>query len=118
MSDTFHAVIRYRDGRTERTPSPIEVDIGAETVRIEQDQLDIPFEALKAIFFLGEGEPEESLSGTALLVTFEDQEQLRGVAPEYNPAAAGFLMYPVEGDRIRMILVITSAVDSIEVEHF
>lgn len=120
MSDSTSAVIRYRDGSTEKTEEVVTIDSDDQNILIGDDRRMVSSEKLKAVFFLGHRSEELDFpgGGTLLTVSFEDGEELRGVAPEYNPSRRGFLLYPTEGDRVSSIFVVTSAVESIEVERF
>ena len=112
-------VLRYRDGRTERVVlDPI--DPSREVVTAQRDEgesVEVPFSALKAVFFPHPG-PEhvpEPASGMQIAVEFNDGEVIRGRA-HYNPERNGFFLFPADRNRIDRIFVVNSAIVSIEVE--
>jgi hypothetical protein len=117
MTDT-KAILRFRDGRTERVElEPI--DSSREVVLVRRDDGnsdEVPFTALKAIFF-PQTAPEDSLeqpSGMQIAVEFNDGEVIRGTA-HYNPERNGFYLYPSDRSKNDRIFVVNSAIVSIEV---
>src|SRR4051794_22010828 len=90
-------VLRYRDGRTERAMlDPIDPSVEMLTVRRDgEDVAEVPFTALKAVFFprLVDEESLESASGMRIAVEFQDGEVIRGAA-HYNPERNGFYLFP------------------------
>lgn len=115
------AVLRYREGRTEQCLADPAVSHELQRIRIrrEQDVVDVPFSLLKAVFFLPGGiaaSPLDDAGGITLTVEFSDGEKIRGTSPEYNPARAGFFLYPADRSRNDRIFVVTSAIVSIDVE--
>jgi hypothetical protein len=119
MDSTTTVVLRYRDGRTERA-SLIETDVERQRVRITRDDGandEVPFSALKALFF-PRSAPDESLdapAGSIISVEFADGEVIRGVA-QYNPERNGFFLFPLDRSKNERIFVVNSAIVSIEVE--
>lgn len=114
------AVLRFRDGRTERaTLDPI--DPTREVVTAHQDgggTLDVPFAALKAVFFprvVVEDHELEPASGMQIAIEFNDGEVIRGIA-HYNPERNGFFLFPEDRSKNDRIFVVNSAIVSIEVE--
>jgi hypothetical protein len=112
-------VLRYRDGRTERAVlSPIEPT--TESLHVTRDDGshdEVPFSALKAVFFPRTA-PEEQLepaNGMYIAVEFQDGEVIRGNAL-YNPERNGFFLYPADRSKNDRIFVVNSAIVSIEVE--
>ena len=112
------AVLRYRDGHTERVRIE-ETDIDRELLRIRREDgqaADVSFGSLKAVFFPNRSEthayPE---SGSELAVEFADGEVIRGVA-QYNPERNGFFLYPHDRSKNDRVFVVNSAIVSIEVE--
>lgn len=120
MGNEAATVIRYRDGRTERTGDDVEIDRDGGEIRIGGSEArSVSIDELKAVFFLeGSDDDPRPEQGSLVRVEFEDGEEITGVAPEYNPSRRGFFMYPTDSERISRIFVITSAVQSIEVERF
>src|SRR5215212_5540099 len=110
-------VLRYRDGRTERAAlDPI--DPSREVLHIRRDEggtEEVPFSALKAVFFPRAGGDEEPASGMQISVEFNDGEVIRGVA-HYNPERNGFFLFPADRSKNDRIFVVNSAIVSIEVE--
>jgi len=115
---TGEAVLRYRDGKTERVRIE-QTDIEHEMlsiVREDQQSADVPFSSLKAVFFPNHSDthpyPE---SGSTIAVEFADGEVIRGTA-HYNPERNGFFLYPLDRSKNDRIFVVNSAIVSIEVE--
>lgn len=112
-------VLRYRDGRTERVSvDPIDTD--RELVRVRRDDGgpdEIPFSALKALFFprVGTDDTLEPAAGMRIAVEFNDGEVIRGTA-QYNPERNGFYLFPDDRSKNDRIFVVNSAIVSIEVE--
>ena len=112
------AVLRYRDGRTERV-SLRDADTEHEVFRVTREDgaaVDVPFTSLKAVFFprLPDIEPEPG-SGMTIAVEFADGEVIRGMA-QYNPERNGFFLYPLDRSKNDKVFVVNSAIVSIEVE--
>jgi len=119
MDSTTTVVLRYRDGRTERA-TLIETDVDQQIVRVKRDDGandDLPFSALKALFFPHNEHDEqiEPPSGSTIAVEFADGEVIRGVA-HYNPERNGFFLFPLDRGKNDRIFVVNSAIVSIEVE--
>ena len=112
-------VLRYRDGRTERTRlSPI--DSSREVLTVHDDggaTRDVSFSELKAVFFPHDASAEaaEPASGMQIAVEFNDGEVIRGTA-NYNPERNGFFLFPDDRSKNDRIFVVNSAIVSIEVE--
>jgi hypothetical protein len=113
-------VLRYRDGRTERARlEPI--DPTTEVLTIHEDDgrtLEVPFSALKAVFFPRSAVDETELepaTGMQISIEFNDGEVIRGIA-HYNPERNGFFLYPEDRSKNERIFVVNSAIVSIEVE--
>ena len=112
-------VLRYRDGRTERTRlAPI--DPAREVLTVHDDggeSRDVSFSELKAVFFprIGSEEALEDASGMQLAVEFSDGEVIRGIA-HYNPERNGFFLFPADRSKNDRIFIVNSAIASIEVE--
>jgi len=119
MESPITVVLRYRDGRTERA-SLVETDVDQQIVRVVRDEAeteDVPFSALKALFFPRNG-PEEALeepAGSTITVEFADGEVIHGLA-HYNPERNGFFLFPLDRSKNDRIFVVNSAIVSIEVE--
>ena len=111
------AVLRYRDGKTERVQLQ-EADIEQQLFHVTRDNgvaADVPFGILKAVFFpRTEAEPETA-SGSTISVEFADGEVIRGMA-HYNPERNGFFLYPLDRSKNDKVFVVNSAIVSIEVE--
>lgn len=111
-------VLRYRDGRTERTRlAPIDPSKEVFTVHDDGGEShDVPFSELKAVFFprIADGEAEAA-SGMQIAVEFNDGEVIRGIA-HYNPERNGFFLFPNDRSKNDRIFVVNSAIVSIEVE--
>lgn len=116
------AVLRYRAGTTEQCLASPSVEVDRQQIRVVHAggaEEDVPFALLKAVFFLpgnSDEPPEEEIEGSTLTVEFADGEKIRGKSPEYNPASAGFFLYPADRSRNDRIFVVTSAIVSIDVE--
>jgi hypothetical protein len=112
-------VLRFRDGRTERaTLDPI--DPTREVLTTHQDdgeRVEVPFSALKAVFFprIVPDEELEPANGMQLAIEFNDGEVIRGIA-HYNPERNGFFLFPQDRSKNDRIFVVNSAIVSIEVE--
>ena len=113
-------VLRYRDGRTERTHlSPIDPMREVLTVRDDSGEThDVSFKELKAVFFprAASGEALEPASGMQIAVEFNDGEVIHGMA-HYNPERNGFFLFPQDRSKNDRIFVVNSAIMSIEVER-
>ena len=121
MENDNKAVLRYRDGRTERVDlDPIEADRKVFSVRREKSgAAEVPFSELKAIFFPRATEPgvDQPAAGSQISVEFIDGEVIRGMA-DYSPERPGFFLFPLDRSKNERIFVISSAISSIEVERF
>ena len=112
-------VLRYRDGRTERTRlAPI--DSSREVLTVHDDDgtsRDVAFTELKAVFFPRTAAPEsmEPAAGMQIAVEFNDGEVIRGIA-QYNPERNGFFLFPNDRSKSDRIFIVNSAIVSIEVE--
>ncbi|HEY3056684.1 MAG TPA: hypothetical protein VGK31_12210 [Thermoanaerobaculia bacterium] len=118
MDGDNKAVLRYRDGRTERVElAPIDQSRQIFTVTREGgEQSEIPYSELKAVFFpRQEGVPLEVASGSTIAVEFSDGEVIRGIA-HYNPEKNGFFLFPLDRSKNDRVFVVNSAIISIEVE--
>jgi len=118
MDGDSKAVLRYRDGRTERVDlAPI--DHAREVFSVTRDsgeKSEVPYSALKAVFFpRREGVPLEEASGSTISIEFSDGEVIRGIA-HYNPEKNGFFLFPLDRSKNDRIFVVNSAIVSIEVE--
>jgi len=120
MHDDGKVILRYRDGSTERAVVAV-IDAVNEVLNVTHDHdsasQQVPFNALKAVFF-PRTVPEEQLeqpSGSLIAVEFADGEVIRGTA-SYNPAASGFFLFPLDRSKNERIFVVRSAIASIEVE--
>lgn len=113
------AVLRYRDGRTERAAlEPIDPTHEVVVVRRDEGETEeVPFSSLKAVFFprLLPDESLEPASGMQLSVEFDDGEVIRGTA-HYNPERNGFFLFPSDRSRNDRIFVVNSAIVALEVE--
>jgi hypothetical protein len=112
------AVLRYRDGKTERVTLR-DADTEQEVFRVTRDDgeaVDVPFANLKAVFFprVSDVEPEGG-AGMTIAVEFADGEVIRGTA-QYNPERNGFFLYPLDRSKNDKVFVVNSAIVSIEVE--
>ena len=120
MENDNKAVLRYRDGRTERVDlDPIEADRKVFSVRRETSgAAEVPFSELKAIFFprLATELTADEPVGSQIAVEFIDGEVIRGVA-NYNPERPGFFLFPLDRSKNERIFVVSSAISSIEVER-
>ena len=117
---TENVVLRYRDGRTERAAlDPI--DPAREMLSIKSDEgvtSDVPFTALKAVFY-PRHQPDDALeepSGSSITIEFADGEVIHGIA-HYNPERNGFFLFPTDRSKNDRIFVVNSAISSIEVER-
>ena len=110
-------VLRYRDGLTERAVlDPIDPEREVLTVRHDDGTTgEVPFSALKAVFFPRATGEEEPASGMQIAVEFNDGEVIRGRA-HYNPERNGFFLFPDDRSKNDRIFVVNSAIVSIEVE--
>jgi len=120
MSDTEQVVLRYRDGRTERTTlEPIDATREVLTVRRDDgESAEVPFALLKAVFFpqtSGDGPKPVTANASMIAIEFTDGEVIRGLA-NYNPERNGFFLYPHDRSKNDRIFVVNSAIVSIEVE--
>jgi hypothetical protein len=118
MGSENKAVLRYRDGKTERVMmGPIDPAHQVLSVTREDGKpAEVPFAQLKAVFFPALGQPLEEPSGSAIAVEFSDGEVIRGVA-HYNPERNGFFLFPSDRSKNDRIFVVNSAIASIEVER-
>jgi len=120
MENDNKAVLRYRDGRTERVElAPIDADRKVFSVKRDPGgDSEVPFSELKAVFF-PRNAPEvagEEPAGSQISVEFTDGEVIRGVA-HYNPVLPGFFLFPLDRSKNERIYVVSSAISSIEVER-
>lgn len=111
-------VLRYRDGSTERAAlDPIEATTEVLTARKPDGTVfEVPFSALKAVFFprADIDEPVEPAAGLQISIEFADGEVIRGTA-HYNPERNGFFLFPADRSKNDRIFVVNSAIISIEV---
>ncbi len=119
MTTLTKAVLRYRDGRTERVDlAPIDPDREVFWVTRESGVSgEVPYAELKAVFF-PHTSPDATLqpaSGSTLAVEFTDGEIIRGIA-NYNPERNGFFLFPLDRSKNDRVYVVNSAIVSIEVE--
>jgi hypothetical protein len=119
MTSDSKAVLRYRDGRTERVDlAPI--DHGREVFTVTHEDgttAEIPYTQLKAVFFPHkDGVPPEKADGSTIAVEFSDGEVIRGLA-HYNPERNGFFLFPLDRSKNDRVYVVNSAIVSIEVER-
>lgn len=120
MHDDGKVILRYRDGSTERAVVAV-IDAVHEVLNVTHDHdsasRQVPFSALKAVFF-PRTVPEDQLEqpgGSLIAVEFADGEVIRGTA-SLNPAASGFFLFPLDRSKNERIFVVRSAIASIEVE--
>ena len=120
MHDDGKVILRYRDGSTERAVVAV-IDAVNEVLNVTHDHdsasQQVPFSALKAVFF-PRTVPEEQLEqpgGSLIAVEFADGEVIRGIA-HYNPERNGFFLFPLDRSKNDRIFVVNSAIVSIEVE--
>ena len=120
MHDDGKVILRYRDGSTERAVVAV-IDAVNEVLNVTHDHdsasQQVPFSALKAVFF-PRTVPEDQLEqpgGSLIAVEFADGEVIRGMA-SYNPAASGFFLFPLDRSKNERIFVVRAAIASIEVE--
>ncbi|HEV8657172.1 MAG TPA: hypothetical protein VGS96_00975 [Thermoanaerobaculia bacterium] len=119
MDGDTKAVLRYRDGRTERVDlAPIDQSRQVFTVTREGGQkAEIPYAELKAVFFpRQENVALEQATGSTIAVEFSDGEVIRGIA-HYNPEKNGFFLFPLDRSKNDRVFVVNSAIVSIEVER-
>ena len=119
MTAESKAVLRYRDGRTERVElAPIDHARQVFTVKRDDGKpAEVPYSELKAVFFpKQENVPASEASGSTIAVEFSDGEVIRGVA-HYNPERNGFFLFPLDRSKNDRIFVVNSAIVSIEVER-
>ena len=119
MSSDSKAVLRFRDGRTERVElAPIDQSREVFTVTHEDgSSREIPYSELKAVFFPHkDSAPAEQAEGSMLAVEFSDGEVIRGIA-HYNPERNGFFLFPLDRSKNDRVFVVNSAIVSIEVER-
>ena len=117
--DYDKAVLRYRDGRTERVQlGPIDQAREMFTVRRDDGtSVEVPYKELKAVFFpKKDGVPLEEGAGSTIAVEFSDGEVIRGLA-HYNPERNGFFLFPLDRRKNDRVFVVNSAIVSIEVER-
>jgi hypothetical protein len=118
--DQTPAVLRFRDGRTERVILAT-IDPAHETIKAFSDDgspEDVAFSELKAIFFPHDphaDEDETASTGSTVAVEFADGEVIRGIAT-YNPEKNGFFLFPHDRSKNDRVFVVNSAIVSIEVE--
>jgi hypothetical protein len=118
--DDGKVILRFRDGRTERA-TIAEIDAANELLNVTREAHsapeEVPFTALKAVFFprLVPEETLEPASGSLIAVEFADGEVIRGNA-SYNPEATGFFLIPLDRSKNERIFVVRAAIASIEVE--
>lgn len=113
------AVLRYRDGRTERVAmAPIDSSRHVFSVtRDDGENAEVDYSELKAVFFPHkDGTVVESPVGSMIAVEFSDGEVIRGVA-QYNPEKNGFFLFPLDRSKNDRVFVVNSAIVSIEVER-
>ena len=111
------AILRYRDGRTERVQL-LEADLDRAIVRVTREGADaeVPFHVLKGVFFPHRSDTHAyEEDGSTIAVEFADGEIIRGIA-KYNPEQNGFFLYPKDRSKNDRIFVVNSAIVSIEVE--
>lgn len=119
MNSDSKAVLRYRDGRTERVDlAPIDHSRQIFTITREDGTTnEIPYTDLKAVFFPHrDGVTPEQADGSMIAVEFSDGEVIRGVA-HYNPERNGFFLFPLDRSKNDRVFVVNSAIASIEVER-
>ena len=113
------AVLRYRDGRTERVAmAPIDPSRQVfSVIRDDGKNAEVPYSELKAVFFPHkEGAGVDSPEGSTIAVEFSDGEVIRGIA-HYNPEKNGFFLFPLDRSKNDRVFVVNSAIASIEVER-
>lgn len=119
MAGDSKAVLRYRDGRTERVDlAPIDPSREVFIVKREDGKAaEVPFAELKAVFFpKQENVPPSESDGSTIAVEFSDGEVIRGLA-HYNPERNGFFLFPLDRSKNDRVFVVNSAIVSIEVER-
>lgn len=117
MAEQPQVVLRYRDGKTQRTRL-VDTDLQREIFKVADESgspAEVPFSLLKAVFYPREEKPTEAGGGSQLLVEFADGEIIRGFA-HYNPERNGFFLFPLDRSKSDRIFVVNSAIMSIEVE--
>jgi hypothetical protein len=121
--DGMTAVLHFRDGRTVRGAIVNELDQGATTLTVSEDDgtsNEIQLDELKAVFFLRSRhvlvdeitQPE----GSSLAVEFFDGEVIRGKSNGYSPEWKGFFLYPTDRSKNEKVFVVNAAVVSIDIE--
>ncbi|HEX9162800.1 MAG TPA: hypothetical protein VF980_13930 [Thermoanaerobaculia bacterium] len=113
------AVLRYRDGRTERVElGPIQMDRQVFAVTREDGRhAEVPYSELKGVFFPHQDDATlEQPAGSQIAVEFSDGEVIRGIA-HYNPERNGFFLFPLDRSKNDRVFVVNSAIVSIEVER-
>src|SRR5947209_17997396 len=98
MQDDGKVILRFRDGHTERVKLAV-IDAAREVLdatREDGGSEELPFSALKAVFFprMAPVEQLEEPHGSLIAVEFADGEVIRGTAT-YNPEANGFFLFPL-----------------------
>jgi len=120
MQDDGKVILRYRDGHTERATLAV-IDAAREVLDATREQdgasEEVPFGALKAVFFprMVPVEQLEEPHGSLIAVEFADGEVIRGTAT-YNPEASGFFLFPLDRSKNERIFVVRDAIASLEVE--
>lgn len=113
-------VLHFRSGQTLHSELAAAVNEGDSSLYVQArvGVREVPIDELKAVFFLRRAEdpelPGEGLS--QLAVEFVDGEIIRGTATQSAPALASFFLRPLERSKNVAILVVSSAVVSIDVE--
>lgn len=88
-------------------------------VRTEEEAREVDVNDLKAIFFLRSAAadpPEFDQSWSKLAVEFADGETIRGAAAPYAMSLPTFFLFPIERSKNERVLVVSSAVVSIDAE--
>lgn len=117
MAESPQVVLRYRDGSTKRA-ALLETDLDRQVFRIAESSAspaEVPFGALKAVFYPKTDTPGETAEGSQIAVEFADGEVIRGIA-HYNPERNGFFLFPLDRSKNEKVFVVNSAIVSIEVE--
>lgn len=119
--DEEKAVLRYRDGRTERVDlAPIDHSRQIFTIKREDGKsAEVAYTELKAVFFPkvdGVAPAQQPEGGSTIAVEFSDGEIIRGIA-HYNPERNGFFLFPLDRSKNDRVFVVNSAIVSIEVER-
>ena len=122
--DPTDVVLRFRSGETTRRSGRLQIDSDSQLVIVGTDAEgidEIPFSSLKAVFFPRRALDAHAASypegGIELAVEFDDGEVIRGRTSGYNPASAGFFLYPADQSKSERVFVIAAAVVSIDVER-